>query len=90
MRALDTNVLVQAEVVTSPFHAVARTLLSDLAEGRAPWAIPWPCVYEFLRVVTHPRIFHPPMPSGKALGDLRQILASPRWWCLVKPRGIQR
>jgi toxin-antitoxin system PIN domain toxin len=77
MRALDTNVLVQAEVVTSPFHAVARTLLSDLAEGRAPWAIPWPCVYEFLRVVTHPRIFHPPMPSGKALGDLRQILASP-------------
>jgi hypothetical protein len=77
MRALDTNVLVQAEVVTSPFQAIARTLLSDLAEGRAPWAIPWPCVYEFLRVVTHPRIFHPPMPSGKALRDLQQILASP-------------
>jgi toxin-antitoxin system PIN domain toxin len=77
MRALDTNVLVQAEVVTSPFHAIARTLLSDLAEGRAPWAIPWPCIYEFLRVVTHPRIFHPPMPSASALRDLRHILASP-------------
>jgi len=77
MRALDTNVLVQAEVVTSPFHAVARTLLTGLAEGRAPWAIPWPCVYEFLRVVTHPRVFHPPMPGARAMKDLRQILASP-------------
>jgi hypothetical protein len=77
MRALDTNVLVQAEVVTSPFHSIARTLLAGLAEGRAPWAIPWPCIYEFLRAVTHPRIFHPPMPPGKALRDLQHILASP-------------
>jgi toxin-antitoxin system PIN domain toxin len=77
MRALDTNVLVQAEIITSPFHAVARTLLSDLANGRAPWAIPWPCVYEFLRVVTHPRVFHPPMPGPAALRDLHRILASP-------------
>jgi toxin-antitoxin system PIN domain toxin len=77
MRALDTNILVQAEILGSPFHGVARTLLSDLANGRAPWAIPWPCVYEFLRVVTHPRVFHPPMPVAAALRDIRRILASP-------------
>ena len=77
MRALDTNVLVQAEVVSSAFHPVARTLLVEFAEGPAPWAIPWPCVYEFLRVVTHPRVFHPPMPIAAAMRDLRQILASP-------------
>ena len=77
MRALDTNVLVQAVVVNSPFHAIARTLLTQLAEGPAPWAIPWPCVYEVLRVVTHPRVFHPPMPSAAALRDLRHMLASP-------------
>jgi toxin-antitoxin system PIN domain toxin len=77
MRALDTNVLVHAEIVTSPFHATARRLLQDLAEGRAPWAIPWPCVYEFLRVVTHPRVYHPPMPIAAALSDLRAILGSP-------------
>ena len=29
----------------------------ELAEGAVPWAIPWPCIYEFLRVVTHPRFF---------------------------------
>jgi len=77
MRALDTNVLVQAEAVGSPFHSVARTLLVQLAEGPAPWAIPWPCVYEFLRVMTHPRVFYPPMPGAAAMRDLRRILVSP-------------
>ena len=77
MRALDTNVLVHAEILTSPFHAVARKVLDHAANGLAPWAIPWPCVYEFLRVVTHPRVYHPPMPSAVALRDLRHVLASP-------------
>jgi uncharacterized protein len=77
MRALDTNVLVHAEMLTSPFHAVARQVLEDAANGPAPWAIAWPCVYEFLRVVTHPRVFHPPMPAAAALRDLRRIFASP-------------
>jgi toxin-antitoxin system PIN domain toxin len=77
MRALDTNVLVQAEILNSPFHAIARKLLTQLANGRAPWAIPWPCIYEFLRVVTHPRVFHPPMPCAAALQDVQRILASP-------------
>ena len=69
MRALDTNVLVHAEMLTSPFHTVARDVLSLLANGPAPWAIPWPCVYEFL--------YHPPMPSAAAMKDLRRILGSP-------------
>lgn len=77
MKAIDTNVLVYAEVVTSKHHVAARTLLADLAEGPIPWALPWPCIYEFLRVVTHPRVFHPPVPSGIARADLAAILASP-------------
>jgi toxin-antitoxin system PIN domain toxin len=52
-------------------------LLTACAEGAAPWALPWPCVYEFLRVVTHPRVFHPPVPADRAVRDVRAILASP-------------
>jgi uncharacterized protein len=77
MQAVDTNVLVFAEIRSSPYHAVARKTLMDLAEGSVPWAIPWPCVYEFLRVVTHPRVYHPPVPTKVALRDLRRILESP-------------
>jgi toxin-antitoxin system PIN domain toxin len=77
VKAIDTNVLVYAEITSSAHHAAASAVLRSLAEGPAPWAIPWPCVYEFLRVVTHPRVFHPPVPAARALADLQAILASP-------------
>ena len=77
MRAFDTNVLVFAEIRTNPFHETARQLLGEASEGSAPWALPWPCAYEFLRVVTHPRIYYPPVPVPRALQDLGRILASP-------------
>ena len=77
MKAVDTNVLVYAEIASSPHHDAAGAVLRSLAEGREPWAIPWPCVYEFLRVVTHPRVYHPPVPASRALADLSAILASP-------------
>ncbi|MDP2956825.1 MAG: PIN domain-containing protein [Longimicrobiales bacterium] len=77
MRAVDTNVLVFAEITSSGHHVRALALLRELAEGPWPWAIPWPCVYEFLRVVTHPRVFHPPVPLDRALSDLGRILSSP-------------
>jgi toxin-antitoxin system PIN domain toxin len=75
--AIDTNVLVYAEMKASPLHERALALLTSLGEGEEQWAIPWPCVYEFLRVVTHPRVFRPPMPLDVARSDLRALFASP-------------
>ena len=77
MQAVDTNVLVYAEIASSRHSQKARELLRELAEGSLSWAIPWPCIYEFLRVVTHPRVFHPPTPIEVALSDLKAILDSP-------------
>jgi len=77
VRALDTNVLVFAVITTSPQHARAREVLRACSEGAEAWAIPWPCLYEFLRVVTHPRVYHPPVPSEVALADLGAVLGSP-------------
>jgi toxin-antitoxin system PIN domain toxin len=77
VQAIDTNVLVYAEIVSSRYHEQARNLIGRLAEGALPWAIPWPCLYEFLRVVTHPRVFHPPAPVQLAMSDMKAILDSP-------------
>jgi toxin-antitoxin system PIN domain toxin len=77
VRALDTNVLVYAEITSSLHHQTARAVLRETSEGAAAWALPWPCAYEFLRLVTHPRIYHPPVPAERALSDLRHILRSP-------------
>ena len=62
MQAIDTNVLVYARRVEPQQHEAALRLLRALATGSEPWVLPWPCIYEFLRVVTHPRVFFPPTP----------------------------
>jgi toxin-antitoxin system PIN domain toxin len=77
MIALDTNVLVYAKREETPYHEQAKKLLIDCAEGDAPWALPWPCIYEFVRVVTHPRVFDPPTRLESALEDLDSLLQSP-------------
>ena len=57
MIAVDTNILVYAHRQKSDFHEAASEALQTLAEGDALWAIPWPCCYEFLSVVTNRRIW---------------------------------
>jgi toxin-antitoxin system PIN domain toxin len=77
MTGIDTNFLVHARRAEMPHHRAAKALLQELAEGEEPWALPWPCVYEFLRVVTHPRVFKPPTDLAVALADLESLLSSP-------------
>ena len=77
MRAVDTNVLVVAASEASPHHEIAQDLLRILSEDSRPWAIPWPCIYEFLRVVTHPRVLRPPIPMKTALKGLGGLTSSP-------------
>ncbi len=57
MIAVDTNLLVYAHRRDSDLHEAAYAVLRDLAEGDRVWAIPWPCCYEFLSVVTNHRIW---------------------------------
>ena len=77
MIAVDTNLLVYAHREDSEWHDTASARIVELAEGRAPWAIPWPCVHEFLAIVTHPRIFAPPTPLDTALDQVEAWLEAP-------------
>jgi toxin-antitoxin system PIN domain toxin len=75
--AVDTNILVYAHREDSPFHQPAATRVIELAEGAATWAIPWPCLHEFLAIVTHARIFAPPSTLEQACEQVEAWLASP-------------
>jgi uncharacterized protein len=75
--AVDTNILVYAHREDSPFHEAAFLRVAELAEGPATWAIPWPCLHEFLAIVTHPRIYAPPTPLDRALDQVDAWLESP-------------
>lgn len=75
MIAVDTNVLVYAHRRDSIFHAVAKDRVAALAAGRSAWAIPWPCIHEFLAVVT--RAFDPPSTPVEAIAQVEAWLESP-------------
>lgn len=77
MIGLDTNILVYAHREDSPFHKAAFRRVAELAEGPATWAIPWPCLHEFLAIVTHPRIYAPPTPLARALDQVDAWLELP-------------
>ena len=77
MIAVDTNILVYAHRRDSPWNAAARPRVAELAESGNAWAIPWPCVHEFLAVTTHPGIYDPPTPLDAALVQIEAWMESP-------------
>ena len=77
MIALDTNILVYGHREDSPWHEKAYEAIVQKAEGLTQWAIPWPCIHEFLAIVTHPRIYSPPTPLSAALDQVEAWLESP-------------
>ncbi len=77
MKAVDTNVLVYAHREELPQHKKARDILVGLAEGDDPWGLPVFCMGEFLRVISHPRVFDPPFTVDEAATALGRVLASP-------------
>lgn len=77
MNAVDTNILVYAHREDSPFHKQALTVMTDLANGTVRWAIPWPCIHEFIAIATHPRIYDPPSPLDVAFAAMNQWIESP-------------
>jgi len=85
--ALDTNVLIYAHRAEMPLHEASYRRLSQLVEGTVPWAVPVFCLGEFVRVVTHARIFRPPTALDVALDFLQQVLDGPAVRLLVPGPG---
>jgi len=83
--AVDTNILVHAHRGDSPWHAVATESLRRVADSS--WAIPWPCIHEFLAIVTHPKIFDPPTPAQDARSAVTLWLAAPTLRLLAELEG---
>ncbi|GAB4483290.1 MAG: type II toxin-antitoxin system VapC family toxin [Thermodesulfovibrionales bacterium] len=77
MIAVDSNILVYSHREDTPWHDAASSRVTELAEGQSPWAIPWPCIHEFLAIVTHPRIYAPPTPLETAVAQVDAWMESP-------------
>ncbi len=87
MIAVDTNILVYSHREDSEWHEQAYKIVADLAEGRSAWAIAWPCIHEFVAIVTHPRIYNPPSPLDRAIDQVEAWFESPRLVLLAEEQG---
>ncbi len=89
MIAVDTNVLVYAHRREVAEHDIAVAAMRSLAEGKLPWAIPWPCVYEFYSVVTNARIWKGAASKPKQAWDqLTTWFGSPSLRLLAETEGF--
>lgn len=78
MIALDTNILIALHRADSVGHRAALAAFAAAGGDAAAWALPWPCVHEFLSVVTHPRVFAPPSTIDEGLRAVDRWRARPR------------
>lgn len=77
MALVDTNVLVHAADRRSRHHEACLAWLEARRRQPDAWFSTWAIAYEFLRVVTHPRVLREPWTVGKAWTFIEALLHSP-------------
>jgi len=87
MIAVDSNLLIYSHRESSEFHAGAKELIDSLRGQTAPWAIPWPCVHEFIGIVTHPGIYKPASTMSESLAAVDAWLAADNVHLLAESPG---
>jgi len=83
MFVVDTNIFVYAADENSPFHQSCRSRIEEWRRQNTPWYSTWGILYEFLRVITHPRVFHKPWTTPKAWEFVEAVLGAPSFGLLV-------
>lgn len=87
MKAVDTSLLLAAHRAECDGHALSARTLAGLCEGREPWGLPLDVINEFVRLVTHERLFNPPSTSITALRFVHALVSSPA--CKVLLPGVR-
>jgi toxin-antitoxin system PIN domain toxin len=77
MVIIDTNVLVHCSNRSSGQHEVCRGYIDTLRSGITAWFLTWNVLYEFVRIVTHPRVLQRPWDPGPAWSFAQRLIDSP-------------
>ncbi len=77
MQSPDVNVLVNAAREDAIHHDRCRAWLVDAFSGGGEVGLSELVLSGVLRVLTHPRVFHPPMSSEEATAFVDAVLAQP-------------
>ncbi len=84
MFVVDTNILLYAADRDFAEHGRCRELLLEWRAQATPWYLTWGILYEFLRVVTHPKVLRKPFTTKEAWAFVEALLASPSLGVLIE------
>lgn len=87
MNLPDVNVLVNALRPDAPDHGRCLAWLNHAANDVRPFALTSVVLAGTIRVLTHPRVFSPPSPTGVVLGELERLRRRPN--CLPVEPGAR-
>ena len=90
MQSPDVNVLVNAFRVDATHHDRCRAWLDDAFSGRTPVGLSELVLSGVLRILTHPKVFHPPTPTEAAGAFVEALLAQPETVTLRPGNGHWR
>ena len=76
MFVADTNVLVYAANEDCQEHQRCLDLVTEWRHSRLPWYLTWSIIYEFLRIVTHPRVLSQPWSLGESWAFVTALKSS--------------
>lgn len=62
-------------------------VLKELDSTNSLWAIPWPCLHEFIAIVTHPKIYSPPTPMPIAIKAMNVWISRPNCRMIAEGPG---
>jgi uncharacterized protein len=79
----DVNLLLYAEIDAYPMHAAARLWWEGLLNGERAVGLAPVCVFGFLRISTHRRVFAEPLSIEEAIARVERWLAQPHVTFLV-------
>jgi len=74
---VDANLLLYASDEASGFHVRALELVEEVARGPGLLYLFWPVIMAYLRIATHPAIFHSPLSAEAAGANIGSLLDRP-------------
>lgn len=90
MFAVDTNIFIYAHFDRYEQHDAARLFCQKKLLSAQDWCLGWQIVYEYIRIVTHPKIHKRPLNLSQALADFEPYLARSTCHLLVPTPQHQR
>ena len=86
--SVDVNILLYASDSDSPYHKRARAFVDSCMRQDQLLCLGWPTVMSYLRIATHPSVFHRPLKPREAMANIESLQSLPHSRFLSEGEGF--